>query len=82
MMRSGSDPERLKDMYAGLTLMWNLQTTHPGNLRGNCLHLLKMRGVFRNLISREYGPGQSIPDKPIVRSLMLSKEEIDKVEWR
>ena len=82
LMRSGSDPERLKDMYGKLTLMWNLQTTHPGNLRGYSLHLLKMRGVFRNMISREYGPGGSIPAKPIVRNLSLSKEEVDEIEWR
>ena len=82
LMRSGSDPERLKDMYGKLTLMWNLQTTHPGNLRGYSLHLLNMRGVFRNMISREYGPGGSIPVKPIVRNLSLSKEEIAEIEWR
>jgi len=82
LMRSGSDPEKLKDMYARLTLMWNLQTTHPGNLRGYSLHLLKMRGVFRNTISREYGPDQSIPEKPIVRNVSLSKEEVAEIEWR
>ena len=82
LMRSGSDPERLKDMYGKLTLMWNLQTTHPGNLRGYSLHLLKMRGVFRNMISREYGPGGSIPAEPIVRNLSLSKEEVAEIEWR
>ena len=41
-----------------------------------------MRGVFRNTISREYGPGQSIPTKSIVRNLSLSKEEIAEIEWR
>lgn len=82
LMRSGSDPESLKDMYAKLTLMWNLQTTHPGNLRGYNLHLLKLRGVFRNMISREYGARGSIPAKPIVRNLSLSKEEIAEIEWR
>ena len=81
-MRSGSDPESLKDTYARLTLMWNLQTTHPGNLRGYSLHLLKMRGVFRNSISREYASGGSIPAKPIVRNLSLSKEEVAEIEWR
>lgn len=53
-----------------------------GNLRGYSLHLLQMRGVFRNMISREYGPGGSIPAKPIVRNLSLSKEEIAEIEWR
>jgi hypothetical protein len=41
-----------------------------------------MRGVFRNMISREYGPGGSIPAKPIVRKLSLSKEEVAEIEWR
>ncbi|MCG6158125.1 dihydrodipicolinate synthase family protein [Rubinisphaera margarita] len=82
LMQSGSDPEALKDMYAKLTLMFNLQHTHPGNLRGYNLHLLKLRGVFRNTVSREYGPGNSIPDKPIVRDLSLSPDEIAEIEWR
>jgi len=82
LMQSGSDPETLKDMYARLTLMFNLQNTHPGNLRGYSLHLLKMRGVFRNTVSREYGPGNSIPSTPIVRELSLSPEEIAEIEWR
>ena len=31
LMKSGSDPARLKDMYSKLTLMWNLSRTHPGD---------------------------------------------------
>jgi hypothetical protein len=54
----------------------------PGDLRGYSLHLLKMRGVWRNMLSREYGPNGTTPDKPIVRDLTLSKEEIAEVEWR
>ncbi len=82
LMRSGSNPAKLKDLYSRLTLMFNLSQTHPGNLRGYSLHLLKLRGVFRNMLSREYGPGGSTPDKPIVRDLKLSQEEIDEIEWR
>jgi dihydrodipicolinate synthase/N-acetylneuraminate lyase len=82
LMRSGSDPAKLKDMYSKLTLMFNLQNTHPGNLRGYSLYLLKMRGVFRTMISRQYGPGGSTPPKPIIRDLSLSKEEIAEIEWR
>ncbi len=82
LMKSGSDPEMLKDMYSKLTLMFNLHHTHPGNLRGYSLYLLKMRGVFRNMISREYGPGGSTPAKPIFRDLTLSDEEIAEIEWR
>ncbi len=81
-MKSGSDPAMLKDMYSKLTLMFNLSQTHPGNLRGYSLYLLKMRGVFRNMISRQYGPGGSTPAKPIFRNLTLSAEEIAEIEWR
>jgi hypothetical protein len=82
LMRSGSDPATLKDMYSKLTLMFNLSQTHPGNLRGYSLYLLKLRGVFRNMISRQYGPGGSTPAKPIFSDLTLSAEEIAEIEWR
>ena len=81
-MKSGSDPMMLKDMYSKLMLMFNLYHTHPGNLRGYSLYVLKMRGVFRTMISREYGPGGSTPAKPIFRDLALSEEEIAEIEWR
>ncbi len=82
LMRNGSDPAKLKDMYSKLTLMFNLSQTHPGNLRGYSLHLLKMRNVFRTMISRQYGPGGSTPAKPILQDLTLSQEEIAEIEWR
>ena len=82
LMKSGSDPVMLKDMYSKLMLMFNLQHTHPGNLRGYSLYLLKMRGVFRTMISRQYGPNGSTPAKPIVSDLVLSEEEIAEIKWR
>lgn len=82
LMRSGDDPETLKDMYSKLTLMFNLSQTHPGNLRGYSLYVLKMRGVFQNMISRQYGPGGSTPEKPILQKLTLSSDEIAEIEWR
>jgi len=82
LMKSGSDPAMLKDMYSKLMLMLNLQHTHPGNLRGYSLYLLKMRGVFRTMISRQYGPGGGTPAKPIFSDLALSEEEIAEIEWR
>lgn len=71
-----------KDMYSKLMLMFNLHDTHPGDLRGYSLYLLKMRGVFRAMISREYGPGGGTPTKPIFRNLALSDQEIAEIEWR
>ena len=82
LMQSGKDPVALKDAYSKLTLMLNLGHTHGGSLRGYHLHVLKMRGVFRNTLSRNYGPNSSMPDKPIVRDFNLSKEGIDELEWR
>lgn len=82
LMRSGDDPATLRDMYSRLTLMLNLGHTHPGNLRGYSLYLLKMRGVFRTMISRQYGPNGSTPEKPIISDLSLSKEDTDEIEWR
>ncbi len=82
LMQSGKNPAKLKDMYSKLMLMLNLTKTHPGDLRGYNLHVLKMRGVFRNTISRHYGPKNSIPEKPVFSGLSMSKEEIDEIEWR
>lgn len=82
LMRSGADPDLPKDLYAKLILMLNLHHTHPGDLRGNNLYLLKQRGVLRTMVSREYGPGGSTPEKPIVRDPTLSSSEITEIEWR
>ena len=82
LMQSGKDPAALKDAYSKLTLMLNLDHTHGGSLRGYHLHVLKMRGVFQNTLSRYYGPNNSIPDKPIVQDIKLSQEGIDEIEWR
>lgn len=82
LMRSGSDPALLKDLYAKLLLMLGLEHTHPGNLRGYSLYLLKLRGVLDTLTSREYGPGGSTPAKPIISHLQLSQDEIAEIEWR
>jgi dihydrodipicolinate synthase/N-acetylneuraminate lyase len=81
-IRSGSDPALLKDLYAKLLLMLDLEHTHPGNLRGYSLYLLKMRGVFDTLTSREYGLGGTTPAKPIVSDLKLSQDETAEIDWR
>jgi hypothetical protein len=41
-----------------------------------------MRGVFRTMISRQYGPGGMTPAQPIFSDLTLSEEEIVEIEWR
>ena len=82
LMQSGKDPAKLKDMYSKLVLMINLKNTHPDDLRGFSLYILKMRGVFRNMISRHYGPNFSTPPKPNFSELKLSGAQIDEIEWR
>lgn len=81
--QSGADPAAMTDAYSKFLLMTNLSTTHPGDsLRGIQLYLWKKRGVFRNMVSRHYGPGRTIPGTPIISELKLSEEEIAEIEYR
>ena len=82
LMQNGKDPAKLKDMYSKLMLMWDLRNTHPGDLRGYNLYVLKMRGVFRNTISRHYGPNNTMPPKPIFSELKLWEPAVAEIEWR
>lgn len=81
--QSGSDPAAMRDAYSKFLLMTNLSITHPGDsLRGIQLYLWKKRGVFRTMVSRHYGPGQTIPASPIFSELQLSDEDIAEIEYR
>ena len=81
--RNGTDPAAVRDAYSKFLLMTNLSTTHPGgSLRGIQLYLWKKRGVFRTMVSRHYGPGNSVPESPIYSELKLSSEEIAEIEYR
>jgi hypothetical protein len=46
------------------------------------LYLWKKRGVFQTMVSRHYGPGNTIPASPIFSALELNKEEIAEIESR
>jgi dihydrodipicolinate synthase/N-acetylneuraminate lyase len=82
-MESGNDPMALNDAYSKLLLMLNLRESIPCNqLRGYHLYVWKMRGVFKNMLSRNYGPKNSIPEKPILSEQKLTQEEIDEIERR
>jgi dihydrodipicolinate synthase/N-acetylneuraminate lyase len=82
-MQSGSDPAALNDAFSKLLLMLNLRETIPGNqLRGFRLYVWKKRGVFKNMLSREYGPKNAIPAKPILKEQALTQEDIDEIESR
>jgi len=81
--QNGSDPAAMRDAYSKFLLMTNLSTTHPGDsLRGIQLYLWKKRGVFRTMVSRQYGPGQTVPPSPNISELQLSDEDIAEIEYR
>lgn len=83
LMDSGKDIDTVRDIHAKLMLLFNLGQHLPGgDLRGFQLHLWKKRGVFKNMISRQYGPNRSIPDKPIFSELALTTDEIAEIDFR
>ena len=83
LMQSGSDSTALQDAFSKFLLMLNLRETIPCNqLRGFHLYVWKKRGVFKNLLSREYGPKSSIPAKPILKEQALSPEDIAEIDSR
>lgn len=83
LQQSGEDPAALKDAYSKFLLMVNLSETVPGgSLRGFQLYVWKKRGVFKTMVSRHYGPGNSIPESPRFSELALSKEDIAEIDSR
>lgn len=83
LMQSGSDPDALNDVFSKLLLMLNLRETIPGNqLRGYHLYVWKKRGVFKNMLSREYGPKGVIPASPILSEQALTQDDIAEIESR
>ncbi|MBP5622825.1 MAG: dihydrodipicolinate synthase family protein [Thermoguttaceae bacterium] len=71
------------DAYSKLLLMLNMRQSIGGNeLRGYSLYIWQKRGVFKNRLSREYGPGNSIPEKPIVSEFKLSEMQIAELDMR
>jgi 1-pyrroline-4-hydroxy-2-carboxylate deaminase len=83
LQQSGADPDTMRDAYSKLLLMFNLGQHLPGgDLRGHQLYVWKKRGVFKNMISRQYGPNRTIPAKPIFADLKLNAEEIAEIDFR
>jgi dihydrodipicolinate synthase/N-acetylneuraminate lyase len=81
--QSGADPAALRDIYSKFLLMTNLGETIPGGeLRGPQLYLLKKRGIIKTLVSRQYGPHNTIPSSPISSELKLTDDEIAEIEFR
>jgi dihydrodipicolinate synthase/N-acetylneuraminate lyase len=83
LQQSGTEADTMRDAYAKLLLMFNLGQHLPGgDLRGYQLYVWKKRGVFRNMVSRQYGPNRTIPAKPIFSELQLNAEEIAEIDFR
>ena len=83
LQQSGADPAALRDAYSKFLLMVNLSETHPGGgLRGFQLYVWKKRGVFQTMVSRHYGPGNTIPASPVFSDLKLTAADIAEIEYR
>ncbi len=82
LQESGSDPATLRDMYAKFLLIANLNHLPGGTLRGAQLYIWKKRGVFKTMVSRHYGPGNTIPTSPIFSEMELTPEDIAEIEYR
>jgi dihydrodipicolinate synthase/N-acetylneuraminate lyase len=83
LQQSSADPASVKDAYSKFLLMANLSETVPGGaLRGFQLYVWKKRGVFKTMVSRHYGPGNTIPAAPSFSELALSKEDIAEIDYR
>lgn len=79
LQQSGENPDVLRDVFDKFIQMVNVK---PGALRDANLYVWMKRGVFKNLISREYGPGWSKPSTPIISELKLSPQTIEVIEMR
>lgn len=70
-------------IFSRLLLMFNISTACPGTgLRQAHLYSFQVRGVFKNRLSREYGPKNSIPNKPNLQEYKMNQEQMDEVEAR
>jgi hypothetical protein len=79
-MQSG-DRATARDAYGKFLLMINFSEA-LGDLRGGHLYLLKKRGVFKTMVSRHYGQGNTMPPSPIFSDLKLSKDAVAELEYR
>ena len=85
LMENGDPRGELDAAFSKYLLMLNISQFVAGDLRGGHLYVLRKRGVFKNLVSREYGRKDGkpvVPDAPIVRDLKLSQAQVDEIETR
>ena len=83
LMDNNPDSIELEDAFSKLLLMININVTvHGHHLRGPHLHVWKMRGIFKNTLSREYGPKNATPEKPILHEYTFSQSDKAETERR
>lgn len=83
LQQSGEDPGSLRDAYSKFLLMTNLSDNLPGGaFRGAQLYLWRKRGVFKTMVSRHYGPRNTIPASPIVSELKLTPADVAEIDYR
>ena len=71
------------DIFGKFLLMLNLkETISAPDLRGYHLYLWQKRGIFKNRLSRNYGPKNAVPEKPILTEQQLPREEIEEIDTR
>ncbi len=79
LQQGDKNSEELRDVFKKFIHMVEVK---PGSLRGANLYIWKKRGVFKNLVSRNYGPKESIPSSPIVSEMKFTDEQIAEIEKR
>jgi 1-pyrroline-4-hydroxy-2-carboxylate deaminase len=83
LQQSKKDPKTLRDAYSKFLLIANLAEFFPGGrFRGVQLYLWRKRGVFKNMVSRQYYKNGAIPASPKFSELKLSDDEIAEIDYR
>lgn len=82
LLQTGSDPAALRDAFAKFLVLVNLADDLPGGtFRGLQLYLWKKRGVFKNMISRRHGHGNSAASSPKFSEAQLSPQAIAEIDY-
>lgn len=83
-LENGDKNDTLTDAWAKYVLMLNLRNFIDGNdLRGHHLYVLQKRGIFKNLLSREFewkNGKRIIPKNMILKELKFTQAQKDEVE--
>lgn len=77
------DRRRADRIFSAYLFMMNLKETVPGgHLRGFNLHILRKRGIFKNLVSREYVEKGDVSGRWKLSRRVFSEDEIREMDER